>query len=326
MLKAIARILRKQNAGTAMLQRQCHHDVTRPVARQVEEIRIPVPWGHIAGKWWGPQSVTPVLLCLHGYQDNAGTWDTLVPLLPPDISLLAVDFPGHGLSSHIPTGNVYHLLDFVLTVQRIVEHFGWTRVSLMGHSFGSIVGFLYSAIYPEYVEHFIALDVITPSLIDIARRLKRQGKGLDDFLHLESMDHNSRPTYTYEEAVQHLHSNMNKFASKEGCEILTRRGTIRKPDGRYYFSRDVRLKAEFDLGYSRKYVLQFASNLQCKVLFIKANQGLSLLKPEEVDEFLDAIKKSAVLCEYHTVEGGHHVHLDFPERVTPLISNFLKHQ
>jgi len=49
MLKAIARILRRQNAGTAMLQRQYHHDVARPVARQVEEIRIPVPWGHIAG-------------------------------------------------------------------------------------------------------------------------------------------------------------------------------------------------------------------------------------------------------------------------------------
>jgi pimeloyl-ACP methyl ester carboxylesterase len=196
----------------------------------------------------------------------------------------------------------------------------------MGHSFGSIVGFLYSAIYPEYVEHFIALDVITPSLIDTARRLKRQGALLDNFLHLESMDHNSTPTYTYEEAVQHLHSNMKKFASKEGCEILTRRGTIRKPDGRYYFSRDVRLKSDFDLAYSRKYVLQFASNLQCKVLFIKANQGLSLLKPQEVDEFLDAIKKSAVLCEYHTVEGEHHVHLDFPERMAPLISNFLKHQ
>jgi hypothetical protein len=49
MLKAIGRILRKQNPGTVMLKKQCHHDVTRPVARQVEEIRIPVPWGHIAG-------------------------------------------------------------------------------------------------------------------------------------------------------------------------------------------------------------------------------------------------------------------------------------
>lgn len=265
-------------------------------------------------------------MCLHGHQDNAGTWDTLAPLLPPDISLLAVDFPGHGLSSHIPAGNVYHVLDFVLTVQRIVEHFGWTRVSLMGHSFGSAIAFLYSAIYPEYVENFIALDAILFPSTDLVRRLKRQGERLDSFLQLESMDHNSTPSYTYEEAIQHLHSRMNKWTTKEGCEILTRRGTIRKPDGRYCFSRDVRLKADFYLAYSREYMLQFASNLRCKILYIEANEGLALQKPEQRDEFLDAIKKSAVLCEYRAVEGRHHVHLDLPERVAPLISNFLKHQ
>lgn len=278
----------------------------------------------MTGKWWGPQSVTPVLLCLHGYQDNAGTWDTLAPLLPPDISLLAVDFPGHGLSSHIPAGNIYHILDFVLTVQRIVEHFGWTRVSLMGHSFGSVIAFLYSAIYPEYVEHYIALDTMTPPNTDPVRRLKSQGERLDDFLHLESMDPNSKPSYTYEEAVQLLHSSRSEWATKEGCEILTQRGTIRKPDGRYYFSRDVRLKVNLDMAYSREYVRQFVSNVRCKILYIKPNEGLS--KPEFQVQFLDEIKKLAVLYEYHTVEGRHHVHLDFPERVAPLISNFLKHK
>jgi Predicted hydrolases or acyltransferases (alpha/beta hydrolase superfamily) len=266
------------------------------------------------------------VLCLHGYQDNAGTWDTLAPLLPPDISLLAVDLPGHGLSSHIPAGNVYHALDLVLTVQRIVKHFGWTRVSLMGHSLGSIVAFLYSALYPEYVEHYIALDAIKPKNIDPVRRLKRQGERVDKFLHLESMDPNSTPSYTYEEAVQRLHRSINKWATKEGCEILTRRGTIRKTDGRYYFSRDVRLKADFDVGFSRKYILQCASNVRAKILYIQANQGLSYLSPEEMDDFLDVVKKSAVLYEFHTVEGRHHVHLDFPERVAPLISNFLKCQ
>lgn len=325
MLKAIARNLRKQNAGTVKLQKDCHHNLTQPAGREVQEIRIPVPWGHIAGKWWGSQSVTPVL-CLHGYQDNAGTWDTLAPLLPPDISLLAVDLPGHGLSSHVPAGNGYRAFDFVLTVQRIVKHYGWTKVSLMGHSFGSVIACLYSALYPEHVEHYIALDAIKPSNIDPVRKLKRQGHHLDEFLHLESMDPNSTPSYTYEEAVKHLHRNIDKWATKEGCEILCRRGTIRKADGRYYFSRDVRLKADFDSAYSREYVLLFAANVKCKILYIKALQGLSLHKPEEMEEFLDVVKKSAVLYEYQTVEGSHHVHLDFPERVAPIISNFLKCQ
>lgn len=237
-----------------------------------------------------------------------------------------MDLPGHGLSSHIPAGSGYSAFNFVLTIQRIVKHYGWTQVSLIGHSFGSIIAFLYSALYPEYVEHYIALDAVKPRNIDPVRKLKQHGQKIDEFLQLESMDPNSKPSYTYEEAVQRLYRNINKWTTKKGCEILTRRGTIRKPDGRFYFSRDIRLKASLDLGFSREYVLLFAANVKCKVLYIKALQGLSLKPPEEVEEFLDVVKKSAALYEYHTVEGHHHVHLDFPERVAPIISNFLKRQ
>lgn len=31
------------------------------------EIKIPVPWGEIAGKWWGSQKQKPILT-LHGWQ------------------------------------------------------------------------------------------------------------------------------------------------------------------------------------------------------------------------------------------------------------------
>lgn len=35
--------------------------------RSFSEIKIPVPWGHIAGKWWGPGKTRPVV-SLHGWQ------------------------------------------------------------------------------------------------------------------------------------------------------------------------------------------------------------------------------------------------------------------
>lgn len=34
---------------------------------EYKEIKIPVPWGEIAGKWWGSQKQKPVLT-LHGWQ------------------------------------------------------------------------------------------------------------------------------------------------------------------------------------------------------------------------------------------------------------------
>lgn len=213
-----------------------------------------------------------------------------------------------------------------MTIQRIVKHYGWEKVSLLGHSFGSGCAFLYSALYPECVEHYIALDIFKPISIDPAKKLEGHGKRLDQFLHLESLDPNSAPSYTYEEAVQVLYRKIEKWATKEGCEILTRRGTIKKPDGRYYFSRDARLKVNVGLNFSHQYVLQLAANIKCNVLNIKALQGIALDKPEEEEECLDVLKKSAALYEYHAVEGRHHVHLDFPERVALIISNFLKYK
>ena len=60
------------------------------------------------GVWWGSKTKQPVL-ALHGWQDNAGTWDKLSPYLLPEISILAIDLPGHGLSSHYPPGQMYYL-------------------------------------------------------------------------------------------------------------------------------------------------------------------------------------------------------------------------
>lgn len=76
-----------------------------PVEREWKEVEIDVPWGVIAGKWYGDQSEQPVL-AIHGWQDNAGTFDRLLPLLPATIPILAIDLPGHGHSTPYPTGMV----------------------------------------------------------------------------------------------------------------------------------------------------------------------------------------------------------------------------
>lgn len=81
------------------------------------------------GKWWGPKEIQPILT-LHGRQDNAGSFDTLVPLMPNDVSVLCLDMPGHGLSSHYPKGQSYYVhWDGVTLLRRIVKHFKWTKVS-----------------------------------------------------------------------------------------------------------------------------------------------------------------------------------------------------
>lgn len=82
---------------------------------------------YVSGKIWNEGGVP--LLGLHGWMDNAGTWDGLGPLLPKDISLVAIDFPGHGLSSPKPIGSSGHFTDLLIVIERVVQHFGWKDVS-----------------------------------------------------------------------------------------------------------------------------------------------------------------------------------------------------
>src|SRR5436190_192660 len=69
------------------------------------EMKIPVPYGYIAAKVWGTLNQDSIkVIAMHGYMDNAGTFDRLIPLLPENYYVVAFDLPGHGFSSHVPYG------------------------------------------------------------------------------------------------------------------------------------------------------------------------------------------------------------------------------
>jgi len=111
-----------------------HHHIIRNISGEAQELRIPVPYGHIAGKAWGDPSGKPIL-GLHGWLDNAGTFDHLAPLINEGYYLVSVDQAGHGLTSKFPTGMQYN-------VRWIYIHQKVTGPSQMGQSIhhGSLHG------------------------------------------------------------------------------------------------------------------------------------------------------------------------------------------
>lgn len=81
------------------------------------------------GKWWGPWDQQPIV-AIHGWQDNAATFDRLIELLPSNVAVLAIDLPGHGLSSHLPTGLHYYIFwDGLIALRRVIKYYKWNKVS-----------------------------------------------------------------------------------------------------------------------------------------------------------------------------------------------------
>lgn len=92
-------------------------------------------------KAWGPPNGKPVI-GIHGWLDNAGTFDTLIPLLPKNLRIVVVEIPGHGLSDPFPPDIAYNYIDTLLAVERLIKRYHWEdkKISFLVHSLGGATG------------------------------------------------------------------------------------------------------------------------------------------------------------------------------------------
>ncbi|XP_034630811.1 serine hydrolase-like protein 2 isoform X3 [Trachemys scripta elegans] len=238
-----------------------------PVAGMVSELKFPVPWGHIAAKAWGSPQGRPVL-CLHGWLDNANTFNRLIPLLPKDYYYMAMDFGGHGLSSHRPAGFPYHFLDYVSEIRRVTAALKWSRFTLMGHSLGGSVAGMFSCIFPEMVDKLILVESYgffpAPQKGDAWLNSKR--KVIERLLSLEENKHQPPKIRSPQEALQRL-LQANSHLTEESGRILLQRGATEVPGGLVY-NRDMRALTHNQDSLTLEQCVSFLNKIQASVLMI----------------------------------------------------------
>lgn len=223
-------IFGKQSLLKPLACKMHHHPSPLDAEDEAEEVKIPMPWGHVSGKWWGSKDVRPVL-CIHGWQDNAGTFDTLIPLLPKHLSYLSIDIPGHGHSSWYPDGMNYQPFDYVNVINIIRKEYGWENVSLMAHSMGSIVAFNYCGLYPDRVDMMIGIDALKSHIRNKERVAPVLEYCYNNLLVADERNRNKSepPSYSFEETVKKLNEATNGSVTPETCNYILRRN-LRKSE------------------------------------------------------------------------------------------------
>ena len=109
---------------------------------EAEELRFKLPDGvTVAAKAWGPEDADERIIAVHGFLDNAATFDRLVPLLLSQsvrnhnlsMRIVAIDLSGHGKSSHRLVQYSYDN-SWIIEVITVADALGWDRFGLIGHS------------------------------------------------------------------------------------------------------------------------------------------------------------------------------------------------
>lgn len=275
------------------------------------------------GKSYG-NPANQMALVIHGLQDNCGSFDRLLPYLPQSFYYVCIDLPSHGKSSYMP-GNFYiHSIDYILVYKLIFDHFNRKKYIIIGHSYGGQIGILFSQLYPEYVLKLIMLDTVyffpyTP--LTFKHAMEDYSKEYVKIAENQSSP-NTRPTYTYEAALNRLITNRKYgYLNKEAAEPILKRNTEKLADGKYRFTLDPRLKLVMNPGYTMQTIVQMVKKIpvQCPhILILTANTPQQQwFKP--VIQVLKTNKK----CKIVLVRGDHDVHNKHPERVAPHIAKFL---
>ncbi|XP_035908938.1 probable serine hydrolase [Anopheles stephensi] len=309
-----------------------HHPLIRFIELQdkqnnVTEVEIPVPYGKIAGKWFGPKNVRPIL-CLHGWLDNSGTFDRLIPLLPEAVSFLAIDLPGHGYSSRIPDGMSYYVLDCIPLILTIMREYGWAKVSLMAHSMGATICYIFAALFPDKVDLVIGLDALKPLSFHPDKFPQRMSKQVLKFIQadIRNQEKSEPPSYTYEEMIDRLYEGTAASVSRDACPYLLQRNIkpSRKFPGKYYFDRDNRMKYNVIPGWADSVNVELAKRITAPFLTVKAIDSPYPGSREGFEQTVAILKEANAKYEVVYVPGSHHVHLTEPENVVPVVVDFLR--
>lgn len=249
------------------------------------------------------------VLCLHGWLDNANSFQPLMPLLN-DCETVAIDLPGHGHSDH--TTDPYTLANSAHYVLEVAEQLKWKDYHLLGHSMGGCIAPFAAVASPDCIQSLMFIDAagpMTETAQQLPQRLGRFHRELKKF-----QSYQSRVFETKEHAVE-SRLKANKMNTESAALIIERQ--LRKTDQGYHWRFDGKLRAASATYFTEEQVKAVLSAVTCPVQCILAEDGY--LQEQKFKQRLRCVENLDLI----TLPGNHHLHMDTPEAVAEEINRFL---
>lgn len=270
----------------------------------------------------GDENLPPVL-CLHGYLDNAASFLPLMQQskLCENQRIIALDWPGHGHSDHRSADAHYHFLDYVSDLVSLFALNDWPAIDIVAHSMGAMVASAFAAAFPEKVKSLTLID----SLGFITAPAEQATKQLRDGLLSRQKGANNQRSFTEATAVkarlqvcdlQESHAKLiinrsiiNQASNKQGLDNKLQ----------YCWRSDPRLRTISPYRLTMAQGQQLLSDIKCPLQLFYGDKGMSL-----VTKALATLSASLPQLKVIKVSGGHHVHMEQPEKLSLSLESFYR--
>ncbi len=274
--------------------------------------------GRLAAKIWQHESSAGIpLLAVHGWMDNAASFDALIPQLHRGCE--AIDLAGHGFSDH-RVSKAYHFVDYVFDVFAYVKARGWQQVDLIGHSLGGAVVSLLAASCPELVRSVVVLDSLAGPMSGALENSAAQlGDYMQNRLHaLTKLPRSKRAFSSIEEAMHYrVQASVVPIAVEPARPIVER--SLRKVDEGWVWSHDPALKISSAQRFSEPQVHALLAKVACPYLAIEADPGLADARARSLQ---DQRFKAIYQGERVIVPGSHYFHFERPAEIASCARSF----
>lgn len=288
---------------------------------------------------------TSKIICLHGWLDNCASFHLVAPSLLngytksssdeendrqqpfSNTEVLALDFPGHGLSGHKSAdGPTMLMAEYCFYVNEALQQMQWDEYTLVGHSMGAGVSVIMAAAWPEKVKSLVLLEGAGP----LARNARDSAKHVR--LSVEKRISSNRTLYgddasknngmkrsggrVYADISKAVDARMQtarlspgkQYISEEAARVMVERATV--PAGvegspNVTFRHDPRLMWPSLQYNTQEQVEAFWDDISCPTLLVQAEDGWPM--PASGVEHL---KSKFKLTDHVKLPGSHHNHAD----------------
>lgn len=277
-----------------------------------EEIVIDLPHIRLAGLRFGQGR--HIVFALHGWLDNAMSFAPLADALAQDdLTIIALDFAGHGHSAHRPRASGYHFSDYLRDVILAADYLGIQRLDLLCHSMGAAVATLLAGAFPERVVRLACIELYGVASVSDDEPLPQRFR--NNLMQLDYMQ--SRPEKVYQDFDALMRARLSAGEMRaENAALLLSRNTSKGYEG-YRFLSDRRLRIWQPNLLSEAQMMSFIEAIEAPVLMIEAEQGYA---PHWA--FLPSRYAATRDIQVQRLTGAHHVHMDAPLAVAACLREF----